>query len=114
MGATNRPQELDDAALRRFPKRIYVSMPGAETRKMLLNKLLTKHKSPLSDREVEYLARWEGSLSYDRWGSEGMNSLLLCSVLPRDILAATWPIWRRMQPLDLSEVSSVKLLVACI
>ncbi|KAL1433200.1 hypothetical protein MTO96_012785 [Rhipicephalus appendiculatus] len=27
MGATNRPQELDDAAFRRFTKRVYVTMP---------------------------------------------------------------------------------------
>ncbi|KAL5009377.1 hypothetical protein ScPMuIL_014958 [Solemya velum] len=36
MGATNRPQELDDAVLRRFTKRVYVSMPGKETRKIML------------------------------------------------------------------------------
>ncbi|WAR20546.1 SPAST-like protein [Mya arenaria] len=30
MGATNRPQELDDAVLRRFSKRVYVSMPNQE------------------------------------------------------------------------------------
>ncbi|XP_018024631.1 spastin [Hyalella azteca] len=42
MGATNRPQELDAAALRRFSKRIYVSLPDCTTRRILLHKLLTK------------------------------------------------------------------------
>jgi len=56
MGATNRPYELDDAVLRRFPKRIYVCMPNPKTRVILLNKLLSKHNSPLSQREVEHLA----------------------------------------------------------
>lgn len=56
MGATNRPQELDDAVLRRFAKRVYVSMPNVSTRKILLRKLLTKHSNPLTDRELEHLA----------------------------------------------------------
>ncbi|PIK49118.1 putative spastin-like [Apostichopus japonicus] len=56
MGATNRPQELDDAVLRRFVKRIYVTMPNVETRKQLLCQLLGKHKNPLSDDELTRLA----------------------------------------------------------
>ncbi|XP_052273931.1 spastin-like isoform X2 [Dreissena polymorpha] len=57
MGATNRPQELDDAVLRRFSKRVYVSMPNAKTRLALLRHLLGKHNNPLSDRELEQLAK---------------------------------------------------------
>lgn len=32
MGATNRPQDLDDAALRRLVKRVYVPLPDVQTR----------------------------------------------------------------------------------
>ncbi|KAL4238170.1 hypothetical protein ACF0H5_002882 [Mactra antiquata] len=56
MGATNRPQELDDAVLRRFSKRVYVSMPDKSTRLVLLKHLLSKHNNPLSDREMNDLA----------------------------------------------------------
>ncbi|XP_035703758.1 spastin isoform X3 [Folsomia candida] len=56
MGATNRPQELDDAALRRFPKRIYVSLPDPKTRVQLLKRLLSTHGDPLSERELNELA----------------------------------------------------------
>ncbi|XP_064599851.1 spastin-like isoform X2 [Liolophura sinensis] len=57
MGATNRPQELDDAVLRRFSKRVYVTMPDASTRRTMLAHLLRKHSHPLSRRELDELAR---------------------------------------------------------
>ncbi|RXN09115.1 spastin-like isoform X1 [Labeo rohita] len=57
MGATNRPQELDEAVLRRFAKRIYVALPTEETRLKLLKNLLSKHKNTLSQKELSQLAR---------------------------------------------------------
>ncbi|GFS13646.1 spastin [Elysia marginata] len=57
MGATNRPQELDDAVLRRFAKRVYVTMPDTATRKALLTHLLTKQGSPLSAKDLDSLAK---------------------------------------------------------
>ncbi|XP_034408455.1 spastin isoform X3 [Cyclopterus lumpus] len=57
MGATNRPQELDEAVLRRFAKRIYVALPDAETRLTLLKNLLEKHRNPLSKNELSSLAK---------------------------------------------------------
>jgi spastin len=57
MGATNRPQELDDAALRRFPKRIFVSLPDHETRVNLLKRLLSSHGDPINDSQLNELAK---------------------------------------------------------
>ncbi|XP_062282915.1 spastin-like [Scomber scombrus] len=57
MGATNRPQELDEAVLRRFSKRVYVALPMEQTRLKLLKNLLGKHGNPLSHRELSQLAR---------------------------------------------------------
>ena len=66
MGTTNRPFELDDAVLRRFPKRIYVQMPDFDARMALLEKLLSKHDNPLSHREIVQIAReTEGYSSSD-------------------------------------------------
>jgi len=52
VAATNRPQELDDAALRRFTKRVYVQMPDTDTRRALVTGLLAKHGSPLTSKEI--------------------------------------------------------------
>uniref|UniRef100_A0A672J8E7 microtubule-severing ATPase n=1 Tax=Salarias fasciatus TaxID=181472 RepID=A0A672J8E7_SALFA len=57
MGATNRPQELDEAVLRRFAKRVYVTLPDDETRFTLLKNLLGKHGNPLSKSELSHLAK---------------------------------------------------------
>jgi len=44
MGATNRPQDIDEAARRRFVKRIYIPLPNAEARESLIRNLLKKEK----------------------------------------------------------------------
>ena len=61
VAATNLPQELDDAALRRFTKRVYVRMPDVETRTKLISNLLSKQGSPLSGEEIsQVVALTEG------------------------------------------------------
>ncbi|XP_050231999.1 uncharacterized protein LOC126680824 isoform X2 [Mercurialis annua] len=42
LGATNRPFDLDDAVIRRLPRRIYVDLPDADNRKKILKIILTK------------------------------------------------------------------------
>ncbi|XP_038834926.1 spastin-like isoform X2 [Salvelinus namaycush] len=70
MGATNRPQELDEAVLRRFAKRVYVALPTEETRLKLVKNLLEKHGNPLAQKELSQLARMTEGYS----GSD-LNSL---------------------------------------
>ncbi|XP_047505420.1 spastin isoform X3 [Pieris napi] len=100
MAATNRPQELDEAALRRFPKRVYVTLPDSRTRGALLRRVLSRGSAAASISEDE-LAR----LSALTDGYSGSDLTALC----RD--AALGPI-RELDPeevkcLDLSLVRNI-------
>ncbi|XP_057772591.1 uncharacterized protein LOC130992108 [Salvia miltiorrhiza] len=55
MGATNRPFDLDDAVLRRMPRRIYVGLPDAENRCKIL-KILLREENVEADFSVKQLA----------------------------------------------------------
>jgi len=63
MGATNRPQDLDEAVLRRFSKRIYVRLPSRPDRVMLIQKLLAKQYNELTEHEVHQIAQLTGGYS---------------------------------------------------
>lgn len=56
IGATNRPQELDEAARRRFVKRLYIPLPNEIDRACLLRVLLGKNDNKLTEKEVNKLA----------------------------------------------------------
>lgn len=53
LGATNRPQDLDDAARRRFERRIYIPLPDVETRKSLVNILLKKAEHIVDEQQID-------------------------------------------------------------
>ena len=57
LAATNRTEELDEEALRRFTKRVYVSLPDEDTREMLLKRLLQKQGSPLDISALRRLSK---------------------------------------------------------
>ncbi|XP_043095868.1 LOW QUALITY PROTEIN: spastin [Puntigrus tetrazona] len=99
MGATNRPQELDEAVLRRFAKRIYVALPTEETRLKLLKNLLSKHRNTLSQKELSQLARM----------TEGYSGSDLTS-LAKD--AALGPI-RELRPEQVRNMPADKMRDIC-
>lgn len=57
VGATNRPQELDEAARRRLVKRLYIPLPDLEARCSLVHTLLKRQTHTLSDDDVRDVAR---------------------------------------------------------
>jgi SpoVK/Ycf46/Vps4 family AAA+-type ATPase len=56
VGATNRPQELDEAARRRFTKRIYISLPNETARRQIIENLMKKQKNNLTSECLDYIA----------------------------------------------------------
>ncbi|KAJ3331278.1 hypothetical protein HDU76_003613 [Blyttiomyces sp. JEL0837] len=55
MGATNRPHELDEAALRRLVKRIYIPLPEPSTRAAFISHLLRDQRHSLTQGDLRSL-----------------------------------------------------------
>eukprot|EP00934_Nitzschia_sp_Nitz4_P002169 Nitzschia sp. Nitz4//scaffold119_size111653//103325//105225//NITZ4_004213-RA/size111653-augustus-gene-0.218-mRNA-1//1//CDS//3329533905//2169//frame0 len=72
IGATNRPQELDEAARRRFTKRLYIPLPTESDREKLLVVLLETNPHQLSSQDVKQLAK-------DTVGFSGADLKALCT-----------------------------------
>lgn len=53
VGATNRPQELDEAARRRFVKRLYIPLPEPEARRALITLLLKKNSHEITEQDID-------------------------------------------------------------
>ncbi len=57
LGATNRPFDLDDAVLRRFPKRVLIPLPDEASRKAMFELLLSKEHHMISTKELDEAAK---------------------------------------------------------
>lgn len=53
IGATNRPQEIDEAARRRFVKRLLIPLPEAIARRQIVINLMSQQNVSLSDEDVQ-------------------------------------------------------------
>lgn len=71
VGATNRPQELDEAARRRLVKRLYIPLPELPARVQILSRLLGSEKNSLSSAEISEI----GQLTE---GFSGADMKVLC------------------------------------
>ncbi|KAH0924944.1 hypothetical protein HID58_017200 [Brassica napus] len=80
IGATNKPQELDDAVLRRLVKRIYVPLPDSNVRKLLFKTKLKCQPHSLSGGDIDKIVReTEGKFSIRNTdGYSGSDLQALC------------------------------------
>ncbi|KAK0137590.1 Fidgetin-like protein 1 [Merluccius polli] len=53
VGATNRPQEIDEAARRRLAKRLYIPLPEGAARHQIIASLMAREKNQLGAEELE-------------------------------------------------------------
>lgn len=53
VGATNRPQEIDEAARRRLAKRLYVPLPAAAARRQIVSNLMAQERNRLTEAELD-------------------------------------------------------------
>ena len=91
LGATNRPQELDEAARRRLVKRLYIPLPDQPARLTILSRLLRQERCDLAEEEMR-------DISEKTQGYSGADMANLCRE------AAYGPI----RSLDMSQIASVR------
>ncbi|GBP66597.1 Fidgetin-like protein 1 [Eumeta japonica] len=70
IGATNRPQELDEAARRRLVKRLYIPLPDVNARKQIIINLLKSENNDLKANDIDAIAA-----STDGYSGADMKSL---------------------------------------
>uniref|UniRef100_A0AC34QVE5 AAA+ ATPase domain-containing protein n=1 Tax=Panagrolaimus sp. JU765 TaxID=591449 RepID=A0AC34QVE5_9BILA len=56
LGATNKPEEIDEAARRRFPKRLYIPLPEFEAREKMVQMLLQNESHKMSSKDFKEIA----------------------------------------------------------
>lgn len=57
VGATNRPQEIDEAARRRLVKRLYIPLPDPGARQQIMHNLLSQQSYSLSEQEIKKIVQ---------------------------------------------------------
>lgn len=100
MGATNRPQELDDAAIRRLTKRIYIPLPSESARSALVRHMVLKQGKELPAEELAAVAAMTDGYS----GSDLANLCKEAAMGPVRELGA------EIYSADLSQIRDIGLL----
>ena len=105
LGATNRIQDIDEAILRRMPKKFPISLPSATQRLRILGLILRDTKIDKEHFDLEYLVRVTEGMS----GSDIKESCRDAAMLPvREFIRTKSSQGMRMDRVDPGEVRGLR------
>jgi ATPase family AAA domain-containing protein 1 len=105
LGATNRIQDIDEAILRRMPKKFPVPLPGSAQRLKILSLVLKETKVDQQNFDVDYLVRVMAGMS----GSDIKEACRDAAMVPvREFIRRQRESGARMEAVDPSEVRGVR------
>jgi len=105
LGATNRIQDIDDAILRRMPKKFPVSLPGASQRLKILNIMLKDTKVDAPNLDLEYLSRVMSGMS----GSDIKEACRDAAMIPvREMIQRQRQNGQRMEQMKVGDVRGLR------
>ena len=105
LGATNRIQDIDDAILRRMPKKFPIGLPTTPQRLKILKIILRETKIDTSKFDIDYLARVMVGLS----GSEIKEACREAAMIPvREMIRGQQQNGQRLDQLQIREVRGLR------
>ncbi|KAL6717059.1 mitochondrial dynamin GTPase Msp1 [Lecanora helva] len=105
LGATNRIQDIDEAILRRMPKKFAVSLPSAPQRLRILGLVLKDTKIDKENFDLEYLVRVTAGMS----GSDIKEACRDAAMVPvRDFIRQKKTAGAQIEAVNPSEVRGVR------
>ncbi|ERT02931.1 hypothetical protein HMPREF1624_01235 [Sporothrix schenckii ATCC 58251] len=105
LGATNRMHDIDEAILRRMPKKFPVTLPGVQQRRRILQLVLGDTKRDDDDFDLEYIARVTGGMS----GSDLKELCRDAAMMPmREFLRAHRASGKRMSAINPADVRGLR------
>jgi ATPase family AAA domain-containing protein 1 len=105
LGATNRVQDIDEAILRRMPKKFPVSLPASPQRRRILDLILRDTKLDKDDFDMDYLVRVTAGMS----GSDIKEACRDAAMVPvREFIRSKMGSHAQLDEIDPNEVRGIR------
>jgi ATPase family AAA domain-containing protein 1 len=105
LGATNRIQDIDEAILRRMPKKFPVSLPASPQRRRILDLILRDTKLDKDNFDMDYLVRVTAGMS----GSDIKEACRDAAMVPvREFIRSKIGARAQLNEIDPSEVRGIR------